>query len=513
MCKQKISYNRGFIMKSLFKSVLTLTFFSFLTRALGFVIKIMFSRSLTPETIGIYSIVMSIFMVMVTLVTSGLPLIISRNVASSNDNQKNYSAVWTGTSIGLVMSIIVCFFMIVAKPIIADLLELESSYEMILYTLPAVVFTGLYAGIHGYFWGKERYATMSIIELFEQLVRIITCVVFFYIINSVSARYVPAISLSISCVFSTILAFIIYFVEKNKFIYSKDQYKNIIKATAPITAVRVSSSLLQPIISILLPARLTACGFSTTQSLSLLGILSGMTMPLLSIPSAIIGSLSMALIPRVSSMFTSKNHSALSSQIQKAVDFTLCCSFLVIPIFIALGVPICKILFDNETAGHYLVSASILLIPQGICMLSNSLLNSMEGENSSFFNSILGSILLIACIYFLPKYFDIHSMIYGMIVNFSVVALLNYRKIIKLIGRKIHFAKTILYCSIITVMIVFLTKFLYPIFSIIFGSFMSVVLCCIIDVVIYAILLAVFGIIDIEYIKNKVSNKKTKAVK
>lgn len=498
-------------MKSIFRSVLTLTFFSFLTRALGFLIKVIFSRTLTPETIGLYSIVMSIFMVMVTLVTSGLPLVISRNIASSTDENKNYSAVWTGTSIGLCMSIIVCAFMILSRSILEKIFDIQSAYELILFTLPAVVFTGLYAGIHGYFWGKEKYATMSIVELVEQIVRIVTCIILFYLINCVSSRYVPAISLSISCIFSTILAFIIYFSQKNKFVFNKSQYKNIIKATTPITAVRVTSSLLLPIISILLPARLTDVGFSSTQALSLLGILSGMTMPLLSIPSTIIGSLGMALIPRVSSLFVNKNNIALKNQIQKAVDFTLCCSFLVIPIFISLGVPICKLLFDNETAGHYLVSASIILIPQGICMLSNSLLNSMQEENSSFWNSLIGSALLIASIYFLPKYFDIHSMIYGLVINFTVVTILNYRKIIKLIGHKINFAKIIMYCSIITIVLVIMNKLLYPILKLVFGNFVGLMLCCMICVIVYITALAMLKILDITFITNKFKNKKAKA--
>ena len=64
--------------------------------------------------------------------------------------------------------------------------------------------------------------------------------------------------------------------------------------------MRVVSSFIQPIIALIIPARLMAIGYTSSQALSLYGIAVGMTMPLLFVPTTIIGSLSTALIPDIS---------------------------------------------------------------------------------------------------------------------------------------------------------------------------------------------------------------------
>ena len=69
-------------MKSLFKTVALITFFSVLTRIAGFFFRIYLSRVVGAEALGLYQVATSIFIVLLTIVSSGLPLIISRMGAS-----------------------------------------------------------------------------------------------------------------------------------------------------------------------------------------------------------------------------------------------------------------------------------------------------------------------------------------------------------------------------------------------------------------------------------------------
>ena len=76
-------------MKSLFKSVAILTLFSFITRVAGFFFRIYLSRTIGSEQLGIYQIVFSVFIVIVTIVTSGLPLTVSKLTAKyTTENKK-----------------------------------------------------------------------------------------------------------------------------------------------------------------------------------------------------------------------------------------------------------------------------------------------------------------------------------------------------------------------------------------------------------------------------------------
>ena len=71
-------------MKSITKAVFILTLFSVISRILGFVFRIYLSHSIGEEGIAIYQISMSLFFVFLTFVSSGIPSILSRQIARYN---------------------------------------------------------------------------------------------------------------------------------------------------------------------------------------------------------------------------------------------------------------------------------------------------------------------------------------------------------------------------------------------------------------------------------------------
>ena len=63
-------------MKSLVKTVVLITGFSVLTRIVGFLFRIYLSRTVGAEALGLYQVAFSVFMVLLTVVSSGLPFVI-----------------------------------------------------------------------------------------------------------------------------------------------------------------------------------------------------------------------------------------------------------------------------------------------------------------------------------------------------------------------------------------------------------------------------------------------------
>lgn len=275
--------------------------------------------------LGIYTISTSIFMVMVTIVSSGLPLTISRMTASYLTKGKK-DKLFRTLSCSLIITIVVSIVLIIAVLSCKNLFSYLGDhliYQMVALTLPAVLFSGIYATFRGYLWGLEKYFSVSIVELLEQIVRIFSCVALLYLTHSFTKVLIPSLSLSIACIVSTLFGIILFIKSGGRLKKPTKEYTSILKSCAPITAVRTANSFLPPIMNILLPARLVACGYSKAQSLAQLGIFMGMTMPLLSIPSTIIGSLAMALIPQITILHESNNNVTLGKQITSALSFTL----------------------------------------------------------------------------------------------------------------------------------------------------------------------------------------------
>ena len=98
-------------MKSLFKTVSIIIIFSCITRVIGFLFRIYVSRTIGAEALGQYQVSFSIFMVILTIVSSGLPFIISKLTAkykTENNLTAEHKMVTAGVVIGVILSIVLC---------------------------------------------------------------------------------------------------------------------------------------------------------------------------------------------------------------------------------------------------------------------------------------------------------------------------------------------------------------------------------------------------------------------
>lgn len=366
---------------------------------------------------------------------------------------------------------------------------------------PAIISTGAYCSMRGSLWGKEKYIEASLVELIEQILRIIICIVIFIVCENIEKTYSPAIAFGIAGVISTIIGFIYYFKVGGKFSNPNKYFKPVISSSLPITLSRLAGSLIFPLISIILPLQLITLGYTNSTAISLLGIILGMTFPLLSIPSTLIGSLGMALIPKIADFSSSKNYNFLNKQINQSIKICSIICFVFIPIFIALGEPICLFLFNNIEAGYYLKIGSILIVPMGLTQLTTSIINSMGKETKALTNFAICGVILTICIILLPYILGIYSIFIALLINNILCFILNIITIKKYASATISYLKDTFYLSLITIFSSLLTYLLYCIISKIFTQFFSICICGAICLITFCLGLIIFNLISINLIK------------
>ena len=113
-------------MKSLFKTVALITIFSFLTRLTGFIFRIILSREVGAEGVGLYQVAFSVFMVLLTVLSSGIPLIISRMTSAysaSKDKKRESSLVAVALIYTLAISIFLCLIVLIFRSVFTEYLE------------------------------------------------------------------------------------------------------------------------------------------------------------------------------------------------------------------------------------------------------------------------------------------------------------------------------------------------------------------------------------------------------
>lgn len=479
---------------------------------MSFVYRIFLSRTLTNSTLGIYTIALSVFGIFNTLLASGTPLTISRIVSTNpNGNKENGRTVTAGFIINMTASILLTVFVLVFKNLFGLFFTDETSYIILLTMIPAILSTGFYTSFRGYLYGKEKYLHIGLVELIEQILRIVLCVILIIFLFPDNSPIPAGISFGVAGVLSAVIGVCVYFKVGGKIGNPKGYFSNIIKSSLPITFVRIGGSLIVPLISILIPLRLVSAGFTNEYALSQIGIIMGMTLPLLTIPSTIIGAFSTALIPRTALSFRQKDYDGMNNEVMSSLNFSLVLTFLLIPPFIALGEPACKFIFNSSEAGIYLSMSAWLMIPMCFTQISTSVLNAIGEEKKSFWIYLFASIFLLASVWFLPKYIGATSIVIGMGISSTITTILNMRLISKQSNLSYSYIKLTIILLLLSVPITLLTKYLFNILYNILPLFISLAITSIVSVGIFFILLSTFNILEthsfIETIKNRLKVK------
>ena len=194
--------------------MLTLTAFSVLTRFLGFLYKIYLSRIMSTYELGVYSLTLSVYMVLITIVASSIPLSISKIASNNRSLNKEYNTHYSVTSsliLSTIVSIVLVIGIILAKPLLVWILGGQLGFEIIITLIPSIIFSALYSQIRGYLWGYENYFSVSMVEFIEQILRIVFCMLFVSLKIFPSPVISVGVALSIACGISTLYGYYLYF--------------------------------------------------------------------------------------------------------------------------------------------------------------------------------------------------------------------------------------------------------------------------------------------------------------
>ncbi len=505
-------------MKSLFKTVALITFFSILTRIIGFFFRIYLSRTIGAEGLGMYQVAFSVFMVLLTMVSSGIPLIISRLSAGyrvKKDGKSEGALVSTALIFGLVISVVICLVVYLFKNLFAGLFTDHRCIEILIVLIPSLVTSSVYCVFRGALWGQGNYFALCISELYEQVLRIFICVLIVgSSLSAIENALNVAWSLTFACIGSMVFVMLLFFYYGGKLKKpSKRVFKPLFKESLPITGIRVAGSFIQPLVGLIIPARLISIGYTSSQAMSLYGVAVGMTLPLLFVPTTIIGSLSTALIPDISTALAKNDTNYIQSRARTSILFAIFVSALFIPAYMGVGELAGLFLYDNVLSGTLLQAAAWIMLPMGITNISSALLNSLGLEVKSFINYVIGAVFMFIAMWFLPGLIGINALVWGMGISFVVTALLNIRMIKKKTKIKLKLFKPLFILSLLIVPSAALSSFVTSLCNNFFPSFISICLGGGIAVLSFVMLCAVFNVVDIQFFWNMTKKKFTRKTK
>lgn len=282
----------------------------FFSKFLGFVLRIIITRQIGTEGIGLYSLVMPTFGLFITIATFSYPVAISKIISARGKSSKK--AIFSIIPISIILNLFTLLIIfLISKPLANIFLKDQRLYIPLLsigFTLP---FIGLSSIIKGYYWGKQRMGVYILSNIVEQIVRII--VLIFLIPKVIKVSLVLTISLIIIVnVLSETSSIIVMLlglpkgvkITKEDLRPSKEYIKDIMNICVPSTSSKIVGSISHFLEPIVLINVLSYVGYSNNYIVTEYGIVNGYSLALLLIPQFFTMSISTSLIPELSKSYS-----------------------------------------------------------------------------------------------------------------------------------------------------------------------------------------------------------------
>ena len=359
------------------RSMLILTVTSIVSQLLAFVYRILLSRLVGAQVLGLYQLVMPVYFVLMSLTAVGLTVAVS-NLSARYHALGNHRAVAQ-----LLRRCRSAFFLLFVPPAVlmalfsdavsVSLLGDARTRLGLLLLLPCIFFTGIENLHKHYFYGIGNVRPPAAVELAEQLIRagaVLSLLLLFLPQNPERTLGLIVTGMVLCAIFSaaTLLLLCRRHMGSPRALPGPGEpsavlNRRICAIAVPIGATSLLGNLMASANSALIPQRLVAGGMEISAAMSAFGVLFGMTMPLLFLPSAFIGALSLVLAPKLAESAALKRGAEIRRRIHTALLATSAIMLPAMALLIVLGAPIGVFLFHEPAVGGFLapLSAGVLL--------------------------------------------------------------------------------------------------------------------------------------------------------
>ncbi len=397
--------------KDFAKNTAVMTTASMIIKLIGLYLNIFLARNIGAEGMGLYGLIMSVYILASGISVSGMSVAVTRissqELASGSESTCKGAlkrCIYISAALSLCAGIIlVCFSDTVSVCWIKDSKTANSLCVIALAILPVSVS----AMLRGWYTARRKILMPSLSQLFEQIIRLSSCVVLVpmfaknaqsgclaLVISDVTAEYAGCGLLLIYYMFS----------EKVKSKEPENIGKRIAYNALPITASHYLASVMRTAESSLIPACLVNYGMDRGDALSQLGIIYSMAVPLLFFPSAVLASAGSLLIPETVRYKALGQNENLRRTVEKAIGITIYCAVPVGTVFLMFAEE-WGLLFYNDERLRAVLTVLAPLVP---LMYSETVCTSVLrglGEQKSLlkYNTADGMLRLLLIVLVVPR--------------------------------------------------------------------------------------------------------------
>ena len=439
------------------KGTMILTISSIIVKVIGSLNWIILSRVLGGEGIGLYQMGFPIYLMAITVSSAGVPVAISI-ITSEKLANKDYRGAKRVFNVslrlllisGLVFSSALLFGadFLINQHIIRD----ARAYYSIIALAPAVFFVTFLASFRGYLQGWQIMTPTATSEVVEQLVRVITMLVFADLFMSYGLAYAAGgASMGAGAGAFCALLVLMWFYRRLKRrlheeIEAQDDsipqesaghiIKRLLKLALPVSLTSLMLPIGANLDLLIVPQRLEVAGFDVRHATELFGYLTGMAVPLVNLATIFTAAMTISLVPSISESRTLERFDAIRDKIRLAFRVAMIITFPCFMGLFFLAEKVAALIYNAPGAAGAIQTMSVGILFLGMHQISTGILQGLGKTAIPVINMILACLVKVVMSWWLTAIplLGIKGASMATVADFAVAAIINMGFIYKYTG-------------------------------------------------------------------------------
>lgn len=358
---------------SALRSAMILTAVNLFSQGARFLFQVLLSRRVSTEALGLYQLVMSVMPVMMSLTAIGFVSACSQLTARYRATG-NHKAARQALRLCLA-GFLLCFFPVALVTvsfrnfIAGELLgELRVASALALL-LPLVLLTGVENLHKNFFYGAGAVTEPALTEVGEQIIRAgaVLGLLWHFLPHTPEKAVALILWGMILCeIFSACTLTLLFHRAVGSHPTGPGMTRKALSTRIgaiafPVGLNALLGNLMGAWTSALIPRALVRSGADSTQALSAFGILRGMTLPLLSLPTVVIGALSLVLLPKMAQAHALGRHDLCRARLDRALSAAALWVFPTSALVAVVAPTLGELLFHQSAAGDLAVPFALAI--------------------------------------------------------------------------------------------------------------------------------------------------------
>lgn len=374
-----------------FANAAVLTASSMAMRLLGMGFTAYLSQKIGAEGMGVYQLLLSVYAFGVTLSIGGVGLAATRLVAEElarGNAGGARSAVARCAAFGVLCSLLAAALLFYgAKPACARWFHHKISplpLQVLAFSLP---FMSAAAALSGYFTAVRRVSKSASAQILEQLTHILAASA---LLNLAAPRGLEPACLALAAggAFSEVCSFCYLFL-----LYRRDlrrlsrsrggqaaPVRRVLSICLPVGCSSLIRSAINTAKQMMVPLGLERHGVDCGQALAQYGMIRGMAMPILQLPSALLAACSSLLIPEIAERAVLGGRQPIRQLVSRVFRVTLLFSLGAAGILFTYAPQLSAALYREPQAAHFLRLLAPIVVIMYLDDMTDAILKALDQQ-------------------------------------------------------------------------------------------------------------------------------------